>query len=145
MGKSVSGEAVVKVPKNYDPHKDKTYMSKKMLAFFREQLINWKQDLVNGNRSLVETMQTESISYPDSADTAAANADRQFELRTRDRTRKLIHKIDQALMRIDDGEYGYCEHTGDEIGVGRLLARPVATLSIEAQEMHERGERLRAS
>ena len=144
MGKAVSGETVVKVPDGYDPHKDKEYMSATMLAFFREKLIGWKQELVNENKSLVETMQTEAISYPDPADTAAANADRQFELRTRDRTRKLIHKIDQALLRVDDGEYGYCEHTGDEIGVARLIARPVATLRIEAQEMHERGERLRA-
>ena len=134
----------VQVPKGYDPAKDKTYMSPKMLAFFRDKLITWKHELVNETLDLVSTMQSESISYPDPADTAAANADRQFELRTRDRTRKLVHKIDAALRRIEEGEYGYCEHTGDEIGVGRLLARPVATLSIEAQEAHERGERLRA-
>jgi DnaK suppressor protein len=134
----------VKIPANYDPTKDKTYMSAKMLAFFKGKLVDWKAELTDETRSSVMNMQEESISYPDPADTAAANADRQFELRSRDRARKLIHKIDQALARVEEGEYGYCEHTGDEIGVGRLLARPVATLSIEAQEAHEKGEKTRA-
>ena len=135
----------VSVADTYDPLADATYMSPRMMAFFRGKLLRWKRDLATGTQSLVSTMQSEAVAYPDPADTAAANADRQFELRTRDRTRKLVHKIDAALRRIEDGEYGYCEHTGEEIGVKRLLARPVATLSIEAQEAHERGERLRAN
>ena len=143
MAKTVSTEETA-VPEGYDPAKDKDYMSPTMLAFFRDKLISWKQELINETRGAVETMQTESISYPDPADTAAANAAHQFELRTKDRVRKLVHKIDQAIARVDEGEYGYCEHTGEPIGVGRLLARPVATLSIEAQEAHERGEKMRA-
>ena len=92
----------------------------------------------------MEFLKGENVSHPDMADTAAANADRQLELRARDRQRKLISKIDKAIVRIENGTYGYCEETGDPIRLGRLEARPIATMSIEAQEMHERGERARA-
>ena len=129
---------------SYDPNTDPEYMSEDMRAFFREKLERWKADIVSETKGSVEAMQTDSLRHPDPTDTAAATADHQFELRTRDRQRKLVAKIDKALRRIAEGEYGYCEVTGDEIGVGRLLARPVATLSIEAQEAHERGERTRA-
>ena len=130
--------------KAYDPAKDATYMSDEMRAFFRDHLLAWKAEIMAETQATVDNLKREHVSYPDPADTAAANADRTLELRARDRQRKLVGKIDQALRRIEDGEYGYCEHTGEEIGVGRLLARPIATLSIEAQEAHERGERLRA-
>ena len=132
------------VPEGYDPAKDGTYMSPTMLAFFRDKLEAWKAEIVDETRGSVESMKSGSLRHPDPTDTAAATADHQFELRTRDRQRKLVAKIDNALRRIAEGEYGYCERTGDEIGVPRLLARPVATLTIEAQEAHERGERTRA-
>lgn len=143
MSQSLWEDSVAKA-KEYDPKADPEYMSAEMLAFFRTHLEGWRSEIGAETQATVENLKAEHVSYPDPADTAAANADRSLELRARDRQRKLVNKIAQALRRIEDGEYGYCEHTGEEIGVGRLLARPIATLSIEAQEAHERGERLRA-
>ena len=104
----------------------------------------WKAEIFEQNKDTVAYLQQENVTYPDPADTAAANADRQLELRTRDRLRKLINQIEKALRRIEDGTYGYCQETGDPIRLKRLDVRPTAKLSLEAQEMHERGERVRA-
>ena len=129
---------------NYDPRKDKgEYMNPTMLEFFKEELNKWKQDLIKeSNETIANTLQETELQKPDLADRASAETDHALELRTRDRERKLINKINSALRRIDEGEYGYCEETGDEIGVARLIARPVATLSLEAQEAHERNEKI---
>lgn len=131
------------IPKDYDPTADKDgFMNPIMLAFFREKLVEWKTDLIKESQeTIAQTLQTTELQKPDIADRAAAETDHALELRTRDRERKLIGKINEAIERIDTGEYGYCEETGDEIAIGRLLARPIATLSIEAQERHERLEK----
>ena len=134
----------VVLSKNYKPSDSEKFMNRKQQEYFRQKLLAWKAEIIEQTRDTVEFLKGESVSHPDPADTAAANADRQLELRTKDRLRKLVNKIDKALMRIENGEYGYCEETGDPISLGRLDARPIATLSIEAQEMHERGERLKA-
>lgn len=134
----------VVVPANYVPTDEEPFMSPVMTEYFRQKLLTWKADIIEQTKETVAYLQGENVSHPDPADTAAANADRQLELRTRDRLRKLVNKVDKALNRIEHGTYGYCDETGDPIGVGRLDARPIATLSIEAQEMHERGERTRA-
>jgi len=115
-----------------------------MNPVFKRKLLTWKSEIISQTKDTVEKLQGENVSHPDPADTAVATADYQLELRTRDRLRKLGKKIDKALARIEDGSYGYCEDTEDPIGVARLDARPIATLTIEAQEMHERGERTRA-
>ncbi len=143
MTKKANAKKPVKLPANYQPTDDEKFMNPKMQEYFRQKLLAWKADIIDQTRETVAFLQGENVSHPDPADTAAANADRQLELRTRDRLRKLVNKIDKALMRIEKGTYGYCEETGDPIRVGRLDARPIATLSIEAQEMHERDERLR--
>lgn len=129
---------------DYDPLKDKgEYMNPVMLEFFRMRLNEWKQDLIReSSETIANTLQETDLQKPDLADRASAETDHALELRTRDRERKLINKINSAIGRIDEGEYGYCEETGDEIGVARLLARPVATLSLEAQEAHERNEKI---
>ena len=116
-------------------------MNPRQREYFRQKLIDWKQDILDGSKSTIETMQTETEQQADFVDRASSEADRALELRTRDRQRKLISKIDAALRRIQEGEYGYCEHTGEPIGVRRLEARPTATLCLEAQEKHERKER----
>jgi len=134
----------VKLPKNYVPSDDEKFMNSKQQEYFRQKLLAWKADIIEETRNTVAYLRGENVSHPDPADTAAANADRQLELRTKDRLRKLVNKIDKALARIENGTYGYCEETGDPIRLKRLEARPIATLSIEAQEMHERGERLKA-
>lgn len=130
-----------KLAKNYRPSDDEKFMGVKQQEYFRRKLEAWKDDIVDRTKGTIEYLQGESVSHPDLADTASANADRQLELRSRDRQRKLISKIDKALARIESGTYGYCDETGDPIRLGRLDARPIATMSIEAQEMHERGER----
>ncbi len=128
---------------NYNPVEDKgKYMGPMMLEYFREKLIAWRAELrEESSETIQNTLQETELQKPDLADRASAETDHALELRTRDRERKLINKITSALTRIDEGEYGYCEETGDEIGVARLQARPVATLSLEAQEMHERDEK----
>jgi len=129
---------------DYDPLKDKgEYMNPVMLEYFREKLIAWRQDLIKeSSETVANTLQETELQKPDIADRASAETDHALELRTRDRERKLVKKINSALRRIDEDEYGFCEETGDEIGIARLEARPVATLSLEAQEMHERREKV---
>lgn len=129
------------VPPDYNPSDKEEYMNTIMLAYFKRKLVEWKADLLSGSSDTIHTMQAETHEEPDIADRASTETDRAIELRARDRERKLISKIDEALQRIDDGEYGYCEETGEPIGVARLEARPIATLSIDAQERHERRER----
>lgn len=133
----------ITVPKNYDPETDKgKFMNPTMLAFFREQLVNWKSELIKESEDTIhKTLQSTELQKPDLADRASAETDHALELRTRDRERKLIKKINQAIERIDDGEYGYCEETGEEISIARLKARPNATMTLEAQELHERMEK----
>jgi DnaK suppressor protein len=125
----------------YRPTENEPYMSKKQLKYFKEKLLAWKEEILQGNRETINGMQENVAPIPDLVDRAASEADRALELRTRDRERKLIAKIEAALRRIETGEYGYCEETGEPIGVKRLEARPIATLSLEAQERHERKER----
>ena len=131
------------VPTNYDPEKDKKgFMNPVMLEYFRQQLISWRAELLRESQETIQnTLQSTELQKPDLADRASAETDHALELRTRDRERKLISKINQALERIDDGEYGFCEETGEPITLARLKARPIATLSIEAQERHERMEK----
>lgn len=132
------------VPANYVPTDDETFMNDRMREYFRRRLLNWKEEITEQTRGTVEYLQGERVNHPDPTDVATYNADRQLELRTKDRLRKLVRKIDKALARLEEGTYGYCEETGDPISPRRLDARPIATLSLEAQEMHERGERMRA-
>ena len=134
----------VKLPKGYVPSDDEKFMNGKQQEYFRQKLLAWKAEIIEETRNTVEYLKGENVSHPDPADTAAANADRQLELRTKDRLRKLVSQIDKALARLEAGTYGYCEETGDPIRLKRLDARPIAKLSIEAQEMHERGEKLKA-
>ncbi len=116
-------------------------MNEKMQEYFRQKLLAWKDSLLRESHETLESLQDGGLSEPDIADRASAETDRSLELRTRDRERKLISKIDEALQRIEDGTYGYCEETDEPIAIRRLEARPIATLSIEAQERHERLER----
>ena len=125
----------------YKPTENEPYMSKKQLKYFKEKLIAWKEEILQGNRETITGMQENVAPIPDLVDRASSEADRALELRTRDRERKLVNKIESALRRIELGEYGYCEETGEPIGVKRLDARPIATLCLEAQERHERKER----
>lgn len=127
---------------NYRPSDDEEYMSERQMSYFRKKLMAWKNEILAGSKETVSVMQKETENHPDLVDRASSESDRALELRTRDRQRKLISKIDEAISRIDDGSYGYCEETGEPIGLGRLEARPTATLSIEAQERHERSERV---
>ncbi len=117
-------------------------MRQRDLEYFRRRLISWKEDILKGSRETLEKLQSEDGQHPDFADRASHETDRSLELRTRDRQRKLVAKIDAALRRIEEGTYGYCEETGRPIGMKRLKARPIATLSIEAQERHEHRERI---
>lgn len=126
---------------NYRPGKDEEFMNPRQLAYFRKKLVAWKDDILRESRETLEALQEESTNHPDIADRASSESDRALELRTRDRQRKLISKIDSALARVDDKSYGYCEVTGDPIGIARLDARPIATMSLESQEKHERREK----
>lgn len=129
---------------DYVPSEKEEYMNPKMLAYFRQRLLDWRDELLAESEHTLDAMREEGgIQEPDITDRASAEIDHGLELRTRDRYRKLINKIEQALEKIEQGEYGYCEETGDPIGVKRLLARPNATLSIEAQERHEREEKVK--
>ena len=131
-----------KTSKNYKPTNKEKFMNPKMKEYFKLKLIKWKNDLLKESSNTLSNMQKEeNAAKPDLTDRATEEMERTFELRTRDRERKLINKIDAALKRIDDGSYGYCEETGEPIGLKRLEARPVATLSLEAQEIHERQEK----
>ena len=132
---------MTKLPKNYKPTQKEKFMNAKMKEYFRQKLVSWKKNLLKESSQTLNNLQNENEAKPDITDRASEEIDRSFELRTRDRGRKLINKIDAALQRIEDGSYGYCDETGDPISIKRLEARPVATLSLEAQEMHEKAEK----
>ncbi|MGV2497692.1 RNA polymerase-binding protein DksA [Pelagerythrobacter aerophilus] len=127
---------------DYVPREDEPYMSEQQVNFFRKLLLEWKRSILDASSATLQSLQDGPIREPDLNDRASSEADWGIELRTRDRQRKLIAKIDAALRRIDAGEYGYCEVTGDPIGIRRLIARPVATMTVEAQEAHERREKI---
>ena len=126
---------------DYVPSETEEFMNPRQRAYFRSKLVAWKNEILREARETLDHLAEESANHPDLADRASSETDRAIELRARDRQRKLISKIDAALQRIDDGTYGYCEETGEPISLKRLDARPIATLSIEAQERHERRER----
>ena len=126
----------------YHPSDDEPFMSERQRDYFRSKLLSWKDEILHESKETLLSLQDENNVLPDLADRASTETDRALELRTRDRQRKLISKIDAALKRIEDGSYGYCEETGEPIGLKRLEARPIATLSVEAQERHERRERI---
>ncbi len=126
----------------YRPTDDEPFMNERQLEYFKQKLFKWKEDILRESRETLSHLQTDTENHPDLADRASSETDRALELRTRDRQRKLISKIDEAVRRIEDGIYGYCEETGEPIGLARLEARPIATLSLEAQERHERRERV---
>ena len=130
------------VDDDYKPSDAEPFMNEKQVEYFRRKLSSWKDDILRESKETINHLQDENHVLPDVADRASSETDRSLELRTRDRQRKLISKIDSALKRIEDGSYGYCEETGDPISLKRLDARPIATLSIEAQERHERRERV---
>lgn len=130
------------LPPDYKPTEQEDYMSPYQLEYFRQKLINWRNEILQGTEDTIDHLQEEGMSKPDMTDRASMEADHALELRTRDRQRKLISKINSALDRIRTGDYGYCEETDEPIGLKRLEARPVATLCLEAQEMHERSERV---
>ena len=130
------------LPDNYSPAEDEPLMNDKQLEYFRRKLLNWKSELLAGSRDTIEGLQDGTRNIPDVADRASEETDRALELRTRDRARKLVGKIDAALRRIDEGEFGYCSVTGEPISLKRLDARPIATMSLEAQEKHERREKV---
>ena len=132
----------VEVEEDYKPREDEPFMNERQREYFRNKLLNWKEDILKESRETLAHLQDDNNILPDLADRASTETDRSLELRTRDRQRKLIAKIDAALKRIEDGTYGYCEETGEPISLRRLDARPIATLSIEAQERHERRERV---
>ena len=134
-------ETVVILPPDYRPSADEEYMNPVMREYFRQKLLDWKKSLLNQSKDTLEDLRQGGLNQPDEIDRASLETDKALELRTRDRARKLISKIDEAIKRIEDGEYGYCEETGEPIGVERLEVRPVATLCIEAQERHERMEK----
>ena len=132
----------VDVAIDYRPSEDEPFMNDQQREYFRRKLLAWKDDILKESKETLAALQEESTNHPDLADRASSETDRSIELRARDRQRKLISKIDAALARIEDGSYGYCEDTGEPISVRRLDARPIATLSIEAQEAHERREKI---
>jgi DnaK suppressor protein len=131
----------VELPKGYAPSEDEPYMNPNQVEYFRRKLVAWKEELLDESRETMDHLREENWHEPDINDRATVETDTAFELRTRDRYRKLIDKINAAIRRIEIGEYGYCEETGEEIGIKRLEARPVATLTVEAQERHESYER----
>ena len=135
-------KAEVFLPDDYRPAEDEPFMNERQMEYFRRKLLNWKAELLDDSKSTIEGLQDSTRNIPDIADRASEETDRALELRTRDRQRKLVAKIDAALRRIDEGEYGYCEETGEPISLKRLDARPIATLSLEAQERHERAEKV---
>ena len=134
-------ESNVILPPDYKPSAKEKYMNEMQLEYFRQKLLDWKKSLIGQSTDTLNDLKEGGLNRPDDIDRASLEADKALELRTRDRARKLISKINDALKRIEDGVYGYCEETGDPIGIERLEVRPVATLSIEAQERHERMEK----
>ncbi|MDP6427395.1 MAG: RNA polymerase-binding protein DksA [Rhodospirillales bacterium] len=131
------------LPPEYKPSAGEDFMNSLQQEYFRQKLLRWRSDLLEDSNETRHHLKEESLVEPDLADRASAETERSLELRTRDRARKLINKIDKALTRIEDGSYGYCEETSEPISLMRLEARPIATLSIEAQERHERSEKMR--
>lgn len=144
MPNAINGpdESVDAVDIDYRPSDDEDFMNPRQLAYFRRKLIDWKEDILREAQDTLTTLQNEPLREPDLTDRASSETDWSIELRTRDRQRKLISKIDAALRRIEEGEYGYCEVTGEPISLGRLEARPIATMTVEAQEAHERQEKI---
>ena len=132
----------IKIPADYRPQENEPFKNEKQREYIRSKLNKWKEEILKESRETIQFFQAETIPHADLADRASTEAERQLELRTRDRQRKLIAKIDAALRRIEDGSYGFCEETGEPISLKRLDARPIATLSIEAQERHERREKV---
>ena len=130
------------VAEHYRPSEDEPYMNPRQTEYFRRKLLRWREEILRGSGETLRQLKEEDTRLPDQSDWASAEIQRSFELKTRDRERKLLSKIDAALRRIEDGSYGYCEETQEPIGIRRLEARPIATLSIEAQERHERRERV---
>jgi DnaK suppressor protein len=139
-GRKMKAEAIIS--DDYRPAEDEPFMNERQLEYFRRKLHDWKAELLADSRDTIEGLQDSTRNIPDIADRASEETDRALELRTRDRQRKLVSKIDAALRRIDEGEYGYCEVTGEPISLKRLDARPIATMSLEAQERHERREKV---
>ncbi len=139
-GSSEEGDPVP--PAGYRPGPDEPFMNPRQLAYFRLKLLDWKDSILREARGTLAQLQVDSLREPDITDRASSETDWSIELRTRDRQRKLIAKIDAALRRIEEGEYGYCEVTGEPISLGRLEARPIATMTVEAQERHERHEKV---
>ena len=133
--------AKVQLPEGYTPSADEEFMNDFQKEYFRQKLVAWREELLRDSEETLNNLKEGGMTVPDISDRASAEADKALELRTRDRMRKVISKIDVALGKIDDGTYGYCEETGEPIGLERLIARPIATLSIEAQERHERMEK----
>lgn len=132
----------ITIDESYRPSEDEAFMNDRQREYFRRKLITWRAEILREAQETLATLQNENENHPDLADRASSETDRAIELRARDRQRKLIAKIDSALSRLEDGSYGYCEETGDPISLRRLEARPIATLSLEAQERHERNERV---
>lgn len=135
-------KAEVFLPADYSPAEDEPFMNERQVEYFRRKLLGWKSELIGDTKSTIEGLQDGTRNIPDVADRASEETDRALELRTRDRERKLVSKIDAALRRIDQGEFGYCTVTGEPISLKRLDARPIATMSLEAQEKHERREKV---
>ena len=140
--KGAEMKAEIFLPDDYRPAEDEPFMNERQLEYFRRKLQIWKEELLEQSAETLEGLQDSARNVPDIADRASEETDRALELRTRDRQRKLVSKIDAALRRIDNGEYGYCEMTGEPISLKRLDARPIATMTLEAQEKHERRERV---
>jgi DnaK suppressor protein len=132
----------IELPLGYKPSDSEAFMNERQREYFRRKLLRWKDDILRESRETIQNLQAETTLNADLVDRASTEAERQLELRTRDRQRKLIAKIDAALRRLEDGSYGFCEETGEPISLKRLDARPIATLSIEAQERHERREKV---
>jgi DnaK suppressor protein len=142
MSSQKNGAAILDKTKSYRPTDKEPFMNERQRDYFRQKLLAWKDDILKEAKETLAHLQAESENHPDLADRASSETDRAIELRARDRQRKLIAKIDAALSRLEDGTYGYCEETGEPISLKRLEARPIATLSVEAQERHERRERI---
>ncbi|MBC7164747.1 MAG: RNA polymerase-binding protein DksA [Roseovarius sp.] len=142
LDEGIEMKAEVFLPEDYQPAEDEPFMNERQLEYFRRKLVRWRLELLEGSRETLETLQDGTRAIPDVADRASEETDRALELRTRDRQRKLVAKIDAALRRIENGEYGYCEVTGEPISLKRLDARPIATMTLEAQERHERREKV---
>lgn len=130
------------LPVNYRPSEKEPFMSQAQLEYFRRKLLIWKEEILEGSKETIKVLQTEKLNEADATDRASSELDLELELKARERDLRLLNKIDAALRRVEDGSYGYCEETGEPISLARLEARPIATLSIEAQELHERMERL---